>query len=497
MLRRPIQIEEARSALRRRLRQREADFLELARWGVYENPESPYHDLLRLAGCELGDLQRLVAQEGLEEALRRLYAGGVYLTVDELKGRRAAIRGRVAIRIDPARLLSPRVAPHLLSQTSGSRGTRSLIPISLPAILDRAVDLTLILDAHQARDWRLACWGVPGGSALAQVLEYGAAGIAASRWFSPIDPRAPGLHPRYRWSVHALRLAQALSATKPLPAPRHVVPDEPTPILRWMAQVLTRGETPHLMGYPSAVVRLCRAAAETGLDIARAVFTSAGEPMTSARLGVIERTGARMIPRYSSVESGPIAYGCLAREAPDDLHLLRDLVALIQPRATDAGRGGAGWPESPVRAGTLLLSTLRASAPLILINASLGDQAVLRERHCGCPLEALGWTTHLQDVRSHEKLTAGGMTFLDTDLIRVLEEVLPTRFGGAPTDYQLVEEEAPEGQPRLRLLVHPRVGTVDPDALAEAFLSAIGSGTGSEHVMALLWRDAKLLRVER
>jgi hypothetical protein len=210
-----------------------------------------------------------------------------------------------------------------------------------------------------------------------------------------------------------------------------------------------------------------------------------------------ERTGARIIPRYSSVESGPIGYGCLAREAPDDLHLLRDLAALVQPSRTAASREGMGLPESPFPADTLLLSTLRASAPLILINVSLGDQAIMGERRCGCPLEALGWTTHLRDIRSHEKLTAGGMTFLDTDPIRVLEEVLPTRFGGAPTDYQLVEEEAEEGQPRLRLLVHPRIGAVDAEALAKTFLSAIGGGTGSERVMALLWREAKLLRVER
>ena len=497
LLRHPIRIEAARSALRRRLERREADFLDLVRWGVYENPVSPYHDLLRVAGCEYGDLERLLGQEGLEETLRRLYTRGVYLTVDELKGRCAAIRGPTAIHVDPARLFSPRLAPHLLSQTSGSRGVRSLIPISLPAIVDRAVDLALILDAHRARDWRLACWGVPGGSALAQVLEYGAAGIEASRWFSLIDPRAPGLHPRYRWSVHALRLAQVLAATKPLPAPSHVMPDRPLPILRWMGQVLRRGETPHVMSYPSAVVRLCTAAMETGLDLRRAVFTSAGEPLTSARLAVIERTGARIIPRYASVESGPIGYGCLAREAPDDLHLLRDLVALVQPRETAAGREGLGSSESPFLPDTLLLSTLRASAPLILINASLGDQAVMRERRCGCPLETLGWTAHLRDIRSHEKLTAGGMTFLDIDLIRVLEEVLPARFGGAPTDYQLVEEEAEGGQPRLRLLVHPRVGAVDVEALAEIFLSTIGGGTGSERAMALLWRESRFLRVER
>ncbi len=170
VLRHPIRIEAARATLRRRLERREADFLDLVWWGVYANPSNPYGDLLRLAGCEYGDLERLLSQDGLEGALGRLYAQGVYLTVDELKGRRAAIRGAAAIQVDPQRLFSPRLAPHLLSQTSGSRGARSVIPISLPAILDRALDLALILDAHRARDWRLACWGVPGGSALAQVL---------------------------------------------------------------------------------------------------------------------------------------------------------------------------------------------------------------------------------------------------------------------------------------------------------------------------------------
>ena len=37
------------------------------------------------------------------------------------------------------------------------------------------------------------------------------------------------------------------------------------------------------------------------------------------------------------------------------------------------------------------------------------------------------------------------MTFLDSDVIRVLEEVLPARFGGGPTDFQLVEQEDDDG----------------------------------------------------
>ncbi len=79
----------------------------------------------------------------------------------------------------------------------------------------------------------------------------------------------------------------------------------------------------------------------------------------------------------------------------------------------------------------------------------------------------------------------------------LLEEGLPGRFGGAPTDYQLVEEEAADGPPRLLLLVHPRVGPLDPGAVAEAFLTAISRGSGVERVMGLAWRSAGLLQVER
>ena len=134
---------------------------------------------------------------------------------------------------------------------------------------------------------------------------------------------------------------------------------------------------------------------------------------------------------------------------------------------------------------------------MVLLNVSMGDVAKLDRRQCGCPLEGLGWTLHLHAIRSIEKLTAAGMTFLDTDVIRVLEEVLPSRFGGGPTHYQLVEEEDLEGRPRLRLLVHPAVGPLAVETVTEAFLSAIEAGQGSQKVMGLAWREARLLRVER
>jgi hypothetical protein len=59
-LRRPFSDAEARALVRDRLSGREAAFLALVRRAVYERGDSPYRTLLREAGCELGDLARLV-----------------------------------------------------------------------------------------------------------------------------------------------------------------------------------------------------------------------------------------------------------------------------------------------------------------------------------------------------------------------------------------------------------------------------------------------------
>jgi hypothetical protein len=207
-----------------------------------------------------------------------------------------------------------------------------------------------------------------------------------------------------------------------------------------------------------------------------------GEPVTAARAASIRAAGAEVLPRYAAMETGVVAGACTRPVAPDDVHVYHDLNAIIQP---------AGAEQS-----LLYATSMRPMARLVLLNASLGDEATLDERTCGCPLAELGWTTHLHNIRSREKLTAAGMTFPDRDLMRVLDEVLPARFGGGPTDYQLVEEERADGQSRLRLLVRPSVGAADLGAIKEAFLDAISAGSGAERIMGTVWRTADLLTVE-
>jgi hypothetical protein len=488
LLRNPITREEARATLRRRFEQREDGFLAGVGEAIYGNPTSPYRRLLALAGCEYGDVEKLVRQEGIEGALGALFRQGVYLTLDELKGRRPVVRGRARIAVDPGLLGNPLSRVHLPAQTSGSRGARTRVGIDLLGLRDEAIDTALVHAARGGRGWQNAIWGVPGGWSIIRILDLGAFGAAPVRWFSQVDPMRADLPPRYRLSARALRWGGRLAGVR-LPRPRHVSLDDPLPIARWMADVLRDGKTPNLVTFATSAVRLCRAAVEARIDLSGARFTISGEPITPARVAAIHRVGGEVMPRCGITELGAVGHGCLAPEAADDLHFLTDLHAVIQP-------GPAGAPAGlPPRA--LLVSSLRPKARMILLNASLGDQATLVRRDCGCPLAELGWKTHIHSVRSYEKLTAGGMMFPDAEIIRVLEEVLPARFGGGATDYQLREEEGLDGSPRLRLLVHPALGSLDPDAVAHAFLDAIGSGTGAAQITGLTWREAGLVRVER
>lgn len=483
-LRRPIGAAEARAALAGRLARREDDFLSLARVAIYGNPRSPYRALLLAAGCSFGDLERLVRRDTVEGALRALLREGVYLTVDELKGRRVVTRGGMTFSMSPSGFRNPRAGPRVLAKTGGSRGLGVPLLIDLAFIRDRAVSNVLSLVAWGDDGWEHATWGVPGG-AIVRILDMAAAGRPPTRWFSQVDPRDPTLPTRYRWSAWVTRGVGRLAGVS-LPSPVYVPPDEPMPIVAWMADVLRAGRIPHLHTFASSAVRVCLRAARAGIRLDGARFTMSGEPVTAARLAAAHRVGAIPRPCYSSMESGPIGYGCLAPSAPDDTHLLHDMSAVV-------GAGEAGPAGLPTDA--LFVTSIRPTASPVLLNVALGDQAIVESRTCGCPMEALGWTRHIHSVRSYEKLTVAGMTFLDVDVIRVLEVVLPGRFGGAATDYQLVEEEGDEGRGRLTLRVHPGVGPVPPGPVAEVFLDALSHGSFAGRVMTAAWRNAKLLRV--
>src|SRR5262245_32325585 len=182
-LRRPLTLPEARAELAERLRRREATFLANVRRGIFDRPKRPYARLFALAGCEYGDVERLVRTDGVEASLAMLLRQGVYLTVDELKGRRPVRRGSASFELTPQELRNPLVGRDLVLYTGGSRGPRTPVPVVLDFLRDRAVDQLVEVDARGGAHWRHGLWTVPGGMPLALILWYTAADLPIDRWF--------------------------------------------------------------------------------------------------------------------------------------------------------------------------------------------------------------------------------------------------------------------------------------------------------------------------
>ncbi|MGH8546608.1 MAG: hypothetical protein ACREX3_23935, partial [Gammaproteobacteria bacterium] len=118
-------------------------------------------------------------------------------------------------------------------------------------------------------------------------------------------------------------------------------------------------------------------------------------------------------------------------------------------------------------------------------------------RDCGCALERVGFTQHLHTIRSFEKFTSEGMNYFSTDLFELLENTIPSEFGGGPGDYQLVEEEDNHGQTRLTLLVHPDIGELNEEKLLTRLQQGLAQGSRNNRFMSGIWQGAGTFRVRR
>jgi len=490
LLRNPVSFSEASEVLSIRLNNRKTDFLDLVRRAIFSQPQNPYRKLLKNAGCSYEDLCHSVERQGLEETLLSLYREGVFLTVNEFKGRIQVKRGQTVVDVNPSLLKNPHSSQHIQAQSSGSSGRSVPVLINLDYVRDRAVNHRLALESREGRDWIHAVWGIPGNTDIVRILELCAMGKTPKCWFSQVDFRSPELHPRYRWSARVMRWIGRTWGVR-IPAPKFVPLEDPSPIIEWAIKARLRGQTPHIITWASPAVRICVKAMELGASLSGVRFSIGGEPVTRSKMETIHRSGATAVPRFMAMECGYVAYGCLHPTEPDDLHLFDDMHAVIQAENRAPGI------ENPIPPGGLLLSSLRPTAPFVLLNVSLGDQAQQATGQCGCSLEKLGWNKRIRQVRSFERVTTGGMTFLHQDIIDVMERILPGQFGGSMFDYQLVEEESPEGEPKLKIRVNPSLGPLDSQRIKNAFLQGVGSGSGAERAMSLQWKRSGFLAVER
>jgi len=479
-LRTPLTLAAARAQVRQRLQTREERFLLLAQHAIYAQQRSPYRQLLAHAGCELGDLRRLVSQDGLEGALNRLTAAGVYVTFDEFKGRRAAVRGSARFTFTDRDFDNPLPRTHLISYTSGSGGQPSRVIRGLGNLEEGSAIFTTVLDAHGIRAPRNAFW--IGGSVVWPLLHL-KLGHTVDIWFHPTRL------PRLVRAAHQYVSFVAARGGRRLPLPVYCGLQEPEPVARWLA-AHARADAPIVVNTRgSSAVRVAVAARSLGLALTGVTFHCRSELFSRARQRLIAESGAGAIPDYASVELAYIAYGCPNATAPDDLHLSSDRYAVTE-RPRPLFEGGP-------TVDALMMTTLSPYTPKLAFNTELGDSARVEMRDCGCALGSLGLRTHLSEIRSFEKLSSEGTSFSRTNVLHILEEVLPARFGGTALDYQLVEEEGENGATVLVLRVAPSVGPLDTATVRNALLEELGRGSMVEQLQADLIRRAASVSVQR
>lgn len=477
-----ITLPDAERTIREGVGARAARLLDLVERAVFAYPRSPYRALFRAAGCEPGDVRALVGREGVDGALRRLHACGVYVSFEELKGIEPVVRGGRTLAARPVDFDNPLVTAHLTSRTGGSgfRPTRTVIDLEL--IAQMAPHWAVWFAEHGVLGEPLVFVNPYYPAAVTHQLLCARFGSRAVKWFAT----GGGGSPAYRLAcayVHGLARRMA-----GFPRPEPTAPDDLAPVARYLAGLAAGGARPAVQTSPSMAVRASLAAGARGLSLRGVTFLLGAEPLTPARRTTIEASGAAATVTYGFSEGGNVGSQCATPGAGDDVHVSLDAFAAIQrPRALADG--------SVVDA--LLLTSLRTASPKVLLNAEIGDHAVLETRPCGCGLDRLGYTQHLHTIRSFGKLTGDGVTFVGADVLRLLEEVLPERFGGRAGDYQLVEEQTGQGLPRYRLLVSPDVGPVDARALAGAFLAELGRLRRPYGFMADQWARAGTLEVAR
>ena len=126
-LKEPLEPEVIYKTIKKRVQDREKNFLATVKKVIYDNTDSPYLKLLNMAGCEYGDLEKMVNVQGTEPTLKKLYQSGVYITLDEFKGKKKIVRGSASFEVSESDFDTPIKSNVLVDHSGASRssGTRT------------------------------------------------------------------------------------------------------------------------------------------------------------------------------------------------------------------------------------------------------------------------------------------------------------------------------------------------------------------------------------
>jgi len=483
LLRTP-RIENPEKAVLDQMANRERHFLETVRAVIFERRENPYFRMFQLAGCNYGDLRRGVEREGLESTLASLHRAGVYLTHDEFKCKKPIVRAGQTIPASAASFLNALVSGFYESRSGGSRSSGTVTRQNLINQMYRECQIEFMRKefdlAHRATMGVMPI--LPSAWGLSNCLRAARYGEPFEKWYAIGGSLRDSGH--YRAVTRTLvLLAKAMGAKVPMPV--YLKPNDFSPAAEWIARKRQQGVSCHVRGTVSSCVRVAAAALDKGLDIEGTVFIGGGEALTDAKRQTVESAGAQIFPTYFISEIGLIGFACRQMTAGNCVHIHRDSVAVISYRRKA--------PLSDFEVDSLLFTTLLPFSPRLLINAEMDDAGILGPAPCNCTYQKAGFSLQVGGIYSYGKMTGQGITLVGSDVVHILEERLPKRFGGAPGDYQLVEEETPR-QTQIFLRVSPRVQAASADRIRKGFFEEVrrlyGGSLTQRH-----WQHTEALQV--
>jgi len=459
---------------------REDVFLDMIRRVVFEDSANPYLEMFRMAGCTYGDLAGVVKSKGLEAALAQIHGEGVYLGNDELKGTTPIVRGGREIKASSRSFRNPLANATIRGVSSGSRGKPFESYFSPPfyvhaEALNAIVNREFALQDHAHIILRST---LPSLVGLMDCLAGVRQGDRMERWY------AFGAGGHYSTVTSLMVLAARFSGCW-IPFPEYLRDNDFSAAAERVSRLCAAGIPCVVRGPASPSVRLAAAAIDRGLDIRGTLFLMSGEALTDAKRAVVESAGGRIFARYGMSEFRVIGHGCRQMTEGNCVHPYTDSLAVISHRRQA--------PLSDVDVHSLLFTTLLSSAPNFLINFEPNDHGIVEPASCDCEFSRIGFRWRIRDIFSFSKLSGQGMTLIGTELVRLLEEVLPARIGGRPGDYQLIEREG-TAQTSIELRVSPRVTGWSPDGIRECFLDEIRRIYGGL-LASRVWRHAEAVRV--
>lgn len=480
--------EQAGQIVKERMLKREENFLRLIKKGVFDYRKSPYRPLFNLARCGYEDVERMVSNEGIEGTLAILRDKGIYISIEEFKGKQPIIRDGSIFKVRERDFDNPYTARCYERRSGATRsaGTRTVVDFEFLA--DTAANRGLIADM----------WGLSGspfviirpaspyGAGTLFMLHLSKFDIYPVKWFSLYDERNVPISLKSRFGLYyILFMGNLFGAKFPRPDLRDFgCWDE---AVAYVARLLDRHKSCCIFTNVSSATRICSIANAKSISLQGLTFQGCGEPLTDKKRDEIESAGARYVLYYAFTEAGLTGCHCLHASEIDDIHLFEDSFAFINRTR----------PMMDTSVEAFLVTSLLGSSPKILLNVESGDYGKIERRGCGCPYEALGFRTHIHTIRSFEKLSGEGMTFYGTDAVKIVEDILPSRFGGSGLDYQLVEEEDEKGFTRLLLYASPSLGPLDEEALAQSVIAAFSEGDHSRKIMARIYDQAGVIKVKR